>query len=101
MPLRWKEAPNRGPGFLTATFAEDATPEDVLRGIIPHLDNAYRATGFPASRGCDRCNRALTGLVFIVGALREWEKKNPPPESVVKPLALSARKQKLQRGKVA
>ena len=95
MPFERKEDPNSGPGFFTVTFAEDATPEDVLRGIIPHLDNAYRATGFPASRGCDRCDRVLTGLAFIVGALREWEKKNPPPESVVKPLALSARKQKL------
>ena len=101
MPFVRKEDPNSGPGFFTITFAEDATPEDVLRAIIPHLDNAYWATGFPSSRGCDRCNRVLTGLSFIRWALLEWEKKNPSPKSVVKPLALPARKQKLQRGKVA
>lgn len=101
MAFERKEDPDSGPGFFTVTFAEDATPEEVLREIIPHIDNAYRATGFPSSRGCDRCDRVLTGLSFIRWALLEWEKKNPPPKSVVKPLALHAGKPKLRRGKAA
>ena len=69
------KAKETSPGFMTAAFREDATPEDIFRAIIPHLDTLGR--GQFMRRECEECHRVGIGLSLIVGALKDWEKRNP------------------------
>lgn len=80
-PWRWKrDGQHLG---MVASFAEGASADDVIRAVIPQLDNALRAIGGPGTPGggCPRCDRADTGLRMIVGALFDWQNRNPAPES--------------------
>jgi hypothetical protein len=61
---------------MTAAFREDATPEDILRAIIPHLDTLGR--GQFMRRECEECHRVGIGLSLIVGALKDWRSETPP-----------------------